>query len=211
MALAVINLANNTYLSIVNEDPEVQADSVGASPSSLNDKHELEPVGCDVSQGFPDHEILSSTNDGFYIAKLHDKLTQNIINYLQEHINKCFEGNKLAERPFNYYQTISYENAELEMNVCSLAKGLLKRLIQGKDQSNEFAPYKAKFINSTNNHCQVKAPTKYNTTPLAAYTVVPLWDKNYESITINLHIQTNGKKLHFNMSIEERGCLYSLL
>jgi hypothetical protein len=38
MSLAVINLANNTDVSIVDEDPEVQAYSVGASPSSLNDK-----------------------------------------------------------------------------------------------------------------------------------------------------------------------------
>jgi hypothetical protein len=78
---------------------------------------------------------------------LHDKLPQTIIIYLQEYINKCFEGNKLAERQFKYYQTISDENAELEMNVFSLAKGLLKKLNQGKVQSNEFALYKAKLIN----------------------------------------------------------------
>jgi hypothetical protein len=123
MALAIINLANNT---------EGQADSVEASPSSLNDEQEIEPVGCDVPQDFPDHEILSSTNDGFYVAKLHDKLPQNIINYLHEYIKICCEGNKLAERQFKYCQTISDENAELEMNVFSLAKGLLKGLNQGK-------------------------------------------------------------------------------
>ena len=118
MALAIINLANNT---------EVQADSVEDSSSGSNGIEEIEPNGCDVSQGFPDHEILSSTYDGFYVAKLHDKLPHNIINYLQEYIHKCFEGSKLAERQFKYYQTISDENAELEMNVFSLAKGLLKR------------------------------------------------------------------------------------
>jgi hypothetical protein len=91
MAFAVINLANATDISIIDKDPEVQADFVGASPSSINDKQEIEPVGCNVPQGFPDHKILSSTNNGFYIAKLHDKLPQNIINYLQEYINKCFE------------------------------------------------------------------------------------------------------------------------
>jgi hypothetical protein len=186
MALAVINLANNA---------EVQADSVEASPSNLSDKQEIEPVGCNVPQGFPDHEILSSTNDGFYVAKLHDKLPQNAINYLQEYINKCFEENKLAERQFKYYQTISNENAELEMNVFSLAKGLLKGLNQGKDQSNEFAPYKAEVINSKEYCCQVNAPTKHNTTPLAAYIVVPMWDKNDESITINLRLQQNGENL----------------
>jgi hypothetical protein len=194
MSLAVLNLANDTDVSIVDEDPKVQADSVVASPSSLNDKQEIEPVGCNVPQGSPDHKILSSTNDGFYIPKLHDKLPQDIINYLQEYINKCFEGNKLAERQFKYYQTISDENAELEMNVFSLAMGLLNRLNQGKVQLNKFAPYKAKLINLTKNHCPVKAPTKYNTTPLAAYIVVPLWDKNYESTTINLQPQPNGKK-----------------
>jgi hypothetical protein len=80
------------------------------------------------------------------------------------------------------------------MNVFSLAKGLLKRLNQGKIQSNEFAPYKAKSINLTKKCCQVKAPTKYNTTSLVAYIVMPLWDKNDESFTINLQLQPNGKK-----------------
>ncbi len=119
MALAIISFANNT---------EVQADSVEDSSSSSNDRQEIEPVGCDVSQGFPDHEILSSTNDGFYITKLHDRLPQNIINYLQEYISKCFEGNKLAKRQLKYYQTTFDENAELEMNVFSHAKGLLNSL-----------------------------------------------------------------------------------
>ncbi len=108
MALAIIICANNT---------EVQADPVEDSSSSSNTIQNIEPVGFDVSQDFPDHKILSSTNDGFYVAKLRDKLPQNIINYLQEYINKCFEGNKLAERQFKYYQTTSDENAELEMNV----------------------------------------------------------------------------------------------
>jgi hypothetical protein len=58
-ALAVINLENNTHITIVDEDPEVQADSVGASPSSLNDKQEIEPVECNIPQGFLDHKILS--------------------------------------------------------------------------------------------------------------------------------------------------------
>jgi hypothetical protein len=186
MALAIINLANNT---------EVQADSVEDSPSSLNDKQEIEPDGCNIPQGFPDHEILSTTNDGFYVAKLHNKLPQNIINYLQEYIKVCFEVNKLAERQFKYYQTISDKNAELEMNVFSLAKGLLNGLNQGKDQSNEFALYKAKLIYSKDNCCQVNDPTKYNTTSLTAYIVVPLWYKNDESVTINLQLQPNGKKL----------------
>jgi hypothetical protein len=74
MALAIINLANNT---------EVQADSVEDSSSSSNDVQEIEPVGCDISWGFPDHKILSSTYDGFYVLKLRGKLPQNIINYLQ--------------------------------------------------------------------------------------------------------------------------------
>jgi hypothetical protein len=80
MVLKIINLENNT---------EVQAYSVDDSSSSSNDIQEIEPVGCDVSQGFPDHGILSSTYDGFYVAKLRNKLPQNIINYLQEYINKC--------------------------------------------------------------------------------------------------------------------------
>jgi hypothetical protein len=105
MALAIINCANNT---------EVQADSVEYSSSSSNDIQIIELVGFDVYQ----------TNDGVYVAKLCDKLPQNISNHLQEYINKCFEGNKLAERQFKYYQTTSDENAELEMNVFSLAKGL---------------------------------------------------------------------------------------
>jgi hypothetical protein len=152
-------------------------------------------LGAIILKAFLITKILSSTNDGVYVANLHGKLPQNITNYLQEYINKCFEGNKLAERKFKYYQTISDENAELEMNLFLLAKGLLKGLNQGEVQSNIFAPYKAELINSKENRCQVKAPTKYNTAPLAAYMVVPLWDKNDESITINLQLQPNGKKL----------------
>jgi hypothetical protein len=97
------------------------------------------------------------------------------------------------------------------MNVFSLAKGLFKRLNQREVQSNKFAPFKAELINSKGNCCQVKAPTKYNTTALAAYIVVPLWQENDESITISLQLQPNGKNWHFNMSIEEKGCLYSSL
>jgi hypothetical protein len=52
MALAIINCANNT---------EAQADSVEDSSSSSNDIQNIEPVGFDFSQGFPDHKILSST------------------------------------------------------------------------------------------------------------------------------------------------------
>jgi hypothetical protein len=193
---------NGTCNHLLN-NTEIQADSVEDSPSSLNDKQEIEQVGCNVPQGFPDHEILSSTNDGFYVTKLHNKLPQNIANYLQEYINKCFEGNKLAERQFKYYQTISDEHAELEMNVFSLAKGLLKGLNQGEVKSNMFAPYKAELNNSKKNHCQVKAPTKYNTTPLVAYIIVPLWDKNDESITINLQLQTNGKKGTFTCQLKK--------
>jgi hypothetical protein len=74
-------------------------------------------------------------------------------------------------------------------------KGLLKRLNQGKVQSNKFAQYKAKWINVKENCCQVKAPTKYNTTPLVAYIVMPLWDENDKSITINIQLQPNGKNL----------------
>jgi hypothetical protein len=118
-----------------------------------------------------------------------------MINYLQEYINKCFEGNKLAERQFKYYQTLFDENAELEMNVFSLAKGLLKGLNQGEVQSNKLALFKAELINSEGNCCQVKARTKYNPTPFAACIVVPLWHNNDESITINLQLQPNGKQI----------------
>jgi hypothetical protein len=186
MALAIINFANNT---------EVQADSVEDSSSSSNDRQEIEPVGCDVSQSFPDHKIHSSTNDGVYVTKLRNKLPQNMINYLQEYINKCFEENKLSERQFKYYQTTFDENAELKMNVFSLVKGLLKGLNQGEVQSNKLAPFKAELINSKGNCCQVKAPTKYNPNPFTAYIVVPLWHKNDESITINLQLQPNGKQI----------------
>ena len=122
-------------------------------------------------------------------------------------------GNKLAERKFKYYQTICDENAQLEMNVFLLAKGLFRGLNQGEDQSNIFAQFKAELINSKGNICQVTAPTKTDTSPLAACIVMPLWHKNDESINIKLQLQLqpNGKKWHFNISIEERGCLFSSL
>jgi hypothetical protein len=81
------------------------------------------------------------------------------------------------------------------MNVFSLARGLFNGQNHGEVQSNKLAPFKAELINSKGNCCQVKAPTKYNTTPLAAYIVVPLWHKNDESITINLQLQPNGKQI----------------
>jgi hypothetical protein len=80
------------------------------------------------------------------------------------------------------------------MNIFSLAKGFLIRLNQGKVQSNKFAPFKDKWINLKEICCQVKAPTKYNTTALAAYIVMPLWDENDESITISIQLQPNEKK-----------------
>jgi hypothetical protein len=83
------------------------------------------------------------------------------------------------------------------MNVFSLAKGLFNGLIQGEGPLNKSAPFKAEFINSKGNCCQMKAQTKYNTTPLAAYIIVPLWHKNDESITIKLQLQPNGKKMAF--------------
>ncbi len=152
-------------VSIVDEDSRLHADSVGASLSSLNDKQEIETVGRNITQGSPDHVILLSSNDGVYIAKLHDKLPHNIMSYLQEYTNKCFKGKVeggTAERQFKYYQTSSDENAELEMNVFLLAKGLLKRLIQGKDQTKRFALYKAKLIHSKKKLCEVKAPTQFD-------------------------------------------------
>jgi hypothetical protein len=39
----------------------------------------------------------------------------------------------------------------------------------------------------------LKAPAQYTTNQLVAYIVVPSWDKNGESITINLQLQPNGK------------------
>ncbi len=83
------------------------------------------------------------------------------------------------------------------MNVFSLAKGLFKGLNQGEVQSNKLAPFKAELINSKRNCCQVKTLTKYDTTPLVAYIVVPLWHKNDESITINFQLQLNGGKMAF--------------
>jgi hypothetical protein len=41
----------------------------------------------------------------------------------------------------------------------------------------------------------MKAQTKYNTTPLAAYIIVPLWRENDESITVNLQLQSYGKQI----------------
>jgi hypothetical protein len=85
MVLAITNCSNNT---------EVQADFDEDSFSSSNTIQDIEPVKFDVSKRFPDREIHSSTKDCFYVAKFCNKLPQNIINYLHEYINKCFEGNK---------------------------------------------------------------------------------------------------------------------
>jgi hypothetical protein len=190
MALAIFNFGNDTVVSIVNEDSEVHADSIGIAPSRLNGNQEIATVRRDVPQGSPFHNIISSTNNSVYITKMQDKLPQNIMNYLQECINKCFKRNVTggAGRQFKYYQTSSDENDELDLNVFLLAKGLLKRLNHGKDQMNKFAPYETKCINLKGKKCDLKAPTQYTTNQLVAYIVVPLRDKNDESITMNLQL-----------------------
>jgi hypothetical protein len=94
------------------------------------------------------------------------------------------------------------------MNVFLLAKGLFEGLNQGEDQSNIFAPFKAELINSKGNICQVKALTKYSTTPLVAFIVVPLWHKNDDSITIELQLQPNGKKIGTSTCLLKKGDAY---
>ena len=54
----------------------------------------------------------------------------------------------------------------------------------------------------------MKAPTKYNPTPFAAYIVVPLWHKNDESITIKLQLQPNGKQIGVSTFQLKKGDAY---
>ncbi len=47
-ALAILNLGNDTVVSIVNKDSEVHADFIETAPSRLNGNQEIETVGRDV-------------------------------------------------------------------------------------------------------------------------------------------------------------------
>ncbi len=99
---------------------------------------------------------------------------------------------------FKYNQTRSNEITELEMNASSICNGLLARL-NPRNKShkktspcNELVPYSAKLICSDKNKCEIKAPTKYIVTIPVAYITVPLFDRNNDSVILEL--ATGGKK-----------------
>jgi hypothetical protein len=87
---------------------------------------------------------------------------------------------------------------EPEMNAFSICKGLLARLnLRNKSPKKTFpctelVPYSAKWVCSYRSKCEIKAPTKYIVTIPVAYIIVPLFDTNDDSVTLEL--KPGGKK-----------------
>jgi hypothetical protein len=115
---------------------------------------------------------------------------------LQEYANKYFTKPD-EDIQFKYYQTRSNKITELEMNAFSICKGLLARLNpRGNSPKKTFpcyelVPYNAKGICSDKNKCEFKAPTKYIVKFPVECIIVPLFDGNNDSITLEL--ATGGK------------------
>jgi hypothetical protein len=98
---------------------------------------------------------------------------------------------------FKYYQTRSNEITELEMNAFSICKGLLARLNPRSKSPkktfprNELVPYSAKQICSYKSKYEIKAQAKYIIKIPVAFIIVPLFDRNDDSVTLEL--ETGGK------------------
>ena len=136
--------------------------------------------------GLSNIDIVISTKH-VYVAKLLEELPQKVMTYLQHFVDTRL---RVAEdTPFDFYPD---ENDEQGKNVLLLAKGLLRRLTQRGNNRNEFVPNTAKVWNSKGNQCEFKFPTQHQLYPLAAIIVVPLFDKNEDTNTINLSLRTNG-------------------
>jgi hypothetical protein len=80
----------------------------------------------------PHQDIISSITfgDDFYIAKLNEKLCEEILEVLKNKLDNQFPQNGLEdlEFKFKYYHSSSDDNTELKLKVFSVAKGLLARL-----------------------------------------------------------------------------------
>jgi hypothetical protein len=66
-------------------------------------------------------------------------------------------------------------------------------LLNHLDVLNELVPYSAKWICSDKNKCEIKAPTKYIVKIPVAYFIVPLFDGNNDSFTLEFEL---GGKIH---------------
>ncbi len=84
------------------------------------------------------------------------------------------------------------------MNAFSICKYHLARLNPRNESPkkifpcNDLAPYSAKRICSYKSKCDIKAKTKYIVKIPVAYIIVPLFDRNDDSITLEL--KPGGKK-----------------
>jgi hypothetical protein len=107
---------------------------------------------------------------------------------LQEYANEFFTKPD-KDIQVKYSKTRSIEVTELEINAFSICKGLLARLNPGNISPkktfpcNELAPYSAKWICSYKSKCE---PANYIVKIPVAYIIVPLFDKNNYSVTLEL-------------------------
>jgi hypothetical protein len=119
-------------LTILNDTTDTHSDNVSQS--------------CSVVQGSmvqTHQDIISSTTfgDEFHVAKLNEKLCEEIFEVLKFFVDNQFpqKGLEDQEFKFKYYHTRSDENTELEVNAISVAKGLLARL-KSKDSNPQKTP-----------------------------------------------------------------------
>ncbi len=197
IALSILNGKGAGDRSDVTQSSQVHRIAAGTSESiAVRDVLQGSPQVCQVQAH---HKIISGTTieNEFYVAKLHDKLPKNIRGLLQEYAREYFTKPD-EDIQFKYYQTRSNEITELEMNAFSICKGLLARLYP-RDNSfektfpcNELVPSSATRICSDKNQCEIKAPTKFIVVIPVAYIIVPLFDGNNDSITLEL--ETGEKK-----------------
>jgi len=143
----------------------------------------------EIGKNDTNHEILSSTEygDEFYVAKLKKKLPVNILHILTHFLAKQ-SGNEFK---FQYYHTSSDETTQLEVQVFSVAKGLLARLNpQQKLKSNTrntLIPSHIKYISGANLTMEISKLSRAR-----ACTIVPIFNDNSGRLTLKL--SSNGKQ-----------------
>ncbi len=197
IAISILNGKGAGDRSDVNQSFQVHTLAAGTSEYiDIRDVPKGSPQVCQVQAH---HKIISGTTfeNELYAAKLHNKLPKNIRRLLQEYANKYLTKPD-EDIHFKYYQTRSNEITEPEMNASSICKGLLARL-NPRDKTpqktfpcNELVPYSAKRISSHKSKIEIIAPTKYIVEIPVAYIIVPLFDGNNDSVTLEL--KPGGKK-----------------
>jgi hypothetical protein len=198
IALSILNGKGAGDGGDITQSSQVHPIAAVTSKSSIavRDVPNGSPQVCQVQAH---HKIISGTfiENELYVAELHNKLPKNIRRLLQEYANKYLT--KPDENiQFKYYQTESNEIMEPEMNAFSICKGLFARLNPRNNSPKKTLPCNklvldiANWICSYKNKIEIIAPTKYVVKIPVEYIIVPLFDRNNDSIMLEL--KPGGKK-----------------